>query len=76
MPIFGNVLQIIKKENGELELTPNNFKIYIDYNQKDKISRSLDENVFSVNPSIIQLGDTIYHPFISSNKVIVDLLEN
>jgi len=76
MPIFGNVVQIIKKENGELELTPNNFKIYIDYNQKDKISRSLDENVFSVNPSIIQLGDTIYHPFISSNKVIVDLLEN
>ena len=57
-------------------MTPNNFKIYLDYNQKNKINRSLDENVFTVNPSMIKSGDTIYHPFISSNKVIVDLLEN
>lgn len=76
MPIFGNVVQIIKKENGDLILTPNNFKINIDYNQKEKIKRALDENVFSVNSSLIKLGDTIYHPFISSNKVIVDLLRN
>ncbi len=76
MPIFGNVVQIIKKENGDLILTPNNFKINIDSNQKDKINRALDENVFTVNPSLIKLGDTIYHPFISSNKVIVDLLRN
>ena len=76
MPIFGNVVQVIKKENGDLILTPNNFKINIDYNQKEKIKRALDENVFSVNSSLIKLGDTIYHPFISSNKVIVDLLRN
>ena len=76
MPIFGNVVQIIKKENSDLILTPNNFKINIDYNQKEKINRALDENVFTVNPSLIKLGDTIYHPFISSNKVIVDLLRN
>ena len=76
MPIFGNVIQIIKKENGDLILTPNNFKINIDYNQKEKINRAIDENVFTVNPSLIKLGDTIYHPFISSNKVIVDLLRN
>jgi len=76
MPIFGNVVQIIKKENSDLILTPNNFKINLDYNQKEKINRALDENVFTVNPSLIKLGDTIYHPFISSNKVIVDLLRN
>ena len=76
MPIFGNVVQIIKKENGDLILTPNNFKINLDYNQKEKINRVLDENIFTVNPSLIKLGDTIYHPFISSNKVIVDLLRN
>ena len=76
MPIFGNVVQIIKKENGDLILTPNNFKINLDYNQKEKINRALDENIFTVNPSLIKLGDTIYHPFISSNKVIVDLLRN
>ena len=76
MPIFGNVIQIIKKENGDLILTPNNFKINIDYNQKEKINRAIDENVFTVNPSLIKLGDTIYHPFISSDKVIVDLLRN
>ena len=76
MPIFGNVVQIIKKENGDLILTPNNFKINLDYNQKEKINRALDENVFTVNPSLIKLGDTIYHPFISSNKVTVDLLRN
>ena len=76
MPIFGNVVQIIKKENSDLILTPNNFKINLDYNQKEKINRASDENVFTVNPSLIKLGDTIYHPFISSNKVIVDLLRN
>ena len=76
MPIFGNVVQILKKENGDLILTPNNFKINLDYNQKEKINRAVDENVFTVNPSLIKLGDTIYHPFISSNKVIVDLLRN
>ena len=76
MPIFGNVVQIIKKENGDLILTPNNFKINLDYNQKEKINRVLDENIFTVNPSLIKLGDTIYHPFISSNKVIVDLLRS
>ena len=76
MPIFGNVVQIIKKENGDLILTPNNFKINLDYNQKEKINRALDENVFTVNSSLIKLGDTIYHPFISSNKVTVDLLRN
>ena len=76
MPIFGNVVQIIKKENGDLILTPNNFQINLDYNQKEKINRALDENIFTVNPSLIKLGDTIYHPFISSNKVIVDLLRS
>ena len=76
MPIFGNVVQIIKKENGDLILTPNNFQINLDYNQKEKINRVLDENIFTVNPSLIKLGDTIYHPFISSNKVIVDLLRS
>jgi len=76
MPIFGNVVQIIKKENGDLILTPDNFKINLEYNQKEKINRALDENVFTINPSLIKLGDTIYHPFISSNKVIVDLLHN
>ena len=76
MPIFGNVVQIIKKENGDLILTPNNFKINLDYNQKEKINRALDENIFTVNPSLIKLVDTIYHPFISSNKVIVDLLRS
>ena len=76
MPIFGNVVQIIKKENGDLILTPNNFKINLDYNQKEKINRALDENVFTINPSLIKLGDTVYHPFITSNKVIVDLLRS
>ena len=76
MPIFGNVLQIIKKQNGDLIYTPDYFKINLDYNQKEKVNRVLDENVFTVNPSLIKLGDTIYHPFISSNKVIVDLLSN
>ena len=76
MPIFGNVVKIIKKENGDFVLHPNNFKINLDYNQKEKVNRAQDQNVFTVNPSLIKLGDTLYHPFISSNKVIVDLLEN
>ncbi len=76
MPIFGNVLQIIKKQNGDLIYTPDYFKINLDYNQKVKIKRDENENNFFVNPSIIKLGDTIYHPFISSTKVITDLLEN
>tara|TARA_B100000575_G_scaffold208651_1_gene169923 strand:+ start:92 stop:1333 length:1242 start_codon:yes stop_codon:yes gene_type:complete len=76
MPIFGNVLQIIKKQNGDLTYTPDYFKVNLDYNQKVKIKRDENENTFFVNPSIIKLGDTIYHPFISSTKVITDLIEN
>ena len=76
MPIYGNVVQIIKNSNGEIEVTPNIYKIIFDFKQKNKILRSEKENKFFINPSLIKFGDTIYSPFITSRKNTISLLEN
>ena len=76
MPIYGNVVQIIKNSNGEIEVTPNIYKIIFDFEQKNKILRSEKENKFFINPSLIKFGDTIYSPFITSRKNTISLLEN
>ena len=76
MPIYGNVLQIIKNSNGEIEVTPNKYKIVFDFEQKNIINRSETENKFFINPSLIKFGDTIYSPFITSRKNTISLLEN
>ena len=76
MPIYGNVVQIIKNSNGEIEVTPDRYKIIFDYDQKKIIHRSETENKFFINPSLIKYGDTIYSPFITSRKNTISLLEN
>ena len=76
MPIYGNVVQIIKNSNGEIVVTPNIYKIIFDFEQKNKILRSEKENKFFINPSLIKFGDTIYSPFITSRKNTISLLEN
>ena len=43
---FGNVLQI-KKSNGEIEVTPDIYKIVFDFEQKNTTFRSETENKFS-----------------------------
>jgi len=76
MPIYGNVVQIIKNSKGEIEVTPDRYKIIFDFNQKEKIYRSETENKFLINPSLIKFGDTLYSPFITSRKNTISLLEN
>ena len=76
MPIYGNVIQAIKKSNGDIEITPNTYKIVFDFEQKKQIDRSEIENNFSINPSLFKSGDTIYSPFITSRKNTIRLLEN
>ena len=76
MPIYGNVIQVIKNSKGEIEITPNIYKIIFDFEQKNKILRSETENKFFINPSLIKFGDTIYSPFITSIKNTTSLLKN
>ena len=76
MPIYGNVIQAIKKSNGDIEITPNTYKIVFDFEQKEQIDRSEIENNFYINPSLFKSGDTIYSPFITSRKNTISLLEN
>jgi len=76
MPIYGNVIQAVKKSNGDIEITPDKYKIDFDFEQKKHIDRSEIENNFSLNPSLFQSGDTIYSPFITSRKNTISLLEN
>ena len=76
MPIYGNVIQAIKKSNGDIEITPDTYKIVFDFEQKKPIHRSETENNFSLNPSLFNSGDTIYSPFISSRKNTISLIEN
>ncbi|MBL6678445.1 MAG: D-alanyl-D-alanine carboxypeptidase, partial [Flavobacteriaceae bacterium] len=76
MPIYGNVVQIIKDSNGEIEATPDKYKIVFDFEQRNIINRSETENKFFINPSLIKFRDTIYSPFITSRKNTTSLLEN
>ena len=76
MPIYGNVVQIIKNSSGEIEVTPDKYQIMFDFDQKKKIYRSEIENKFFINPSLIKFGDTIYSPFITSRKNTISLLES
>ena len=76
MPIYGNVIQVFKKSNGEIETIPDNFKINLDFKQKEKIYREETHNNFFINPSLIELGDTIYSPFIVSRKNTISLFKN
>ena len=76
MPIYGNVIQVVKKSNGDIEITPDKYKIVFNFEQKKQIDRSEIENNFSLNPSLFESGDTIYSPFITSRKNTISLLEN
>jgi len=76
MPIYGNVIKVIKKFNGEIETIPDDFKINFDFEQKEKIYREETGNNFFINPSLIELGDTLYSPFITSRKSTISFLKN
>ena len=76
MPIYGNVIQAVKKSNGDIEITPDTYKIVFDFEQKKQLDRSEKENNFSLNPSLFKSGDTLYSPFITSRKNTISLLEN
>ena len=75
MPIYGNVIQIVKLPDDSIEVSPDIFKITLNMEQKEKVSRDNKENNFFINPSLIKLGDTIYHPFITSRKNTINLLK-
>ena len=76
MPIYGNVIQIVKELNDSIKVTPNIFQVENNLKQKEKVYRDHQENNFSINPSLIRAGDTIYYPFITSRKITMNLLES
>ena len=75
MPIYGNVIQIVKLSNDSIEVSPDIFKMTLNMEQKEKVSRDNKENNFFINPSLIKFGDTIHHPFITSRKNTINLLK-
>ncbi len=76
MPIYGNVIQIVKELNDSIKVTPNIFLVDINLKQKEKVYRDNQENNFFINPSLIKAGDTIYYPFVTSRKITMNLLES
>ena len=75
MPIYGNVIQIVKEFNDSIKVTPDIFQVVNNLKQKEKVYRDHQENNFSVNPSLIRAEDTIYYPFVTSRKITMNLLE-
>ena len=75
MPIYGNVIQIVKESDDSIKITPDIFKVNMNLEQEEKVSRDDQENNFFINPSLIKIGDTIYHPFVTSRKITMNLLE-
>ena len=76
MPIYGNVIQIVKEFNDSIKVTPDIFQVVNNLKQKEKVYRDHQENNFSINPSLIKAGDTIYYPFVTSRKITMNLLES
>ena len=76
MPIYGNVIQVVKLLDSSIEVKPDIFKIITNLKQEEKLSRDHQENKFFINPSLIKVGDTIYHPFVTSRKITMNLLED
>ena len=75
MPIYGNVIQIVKLSDDSIKVSPDIFKMNLNMEQKEKVSRDDKENNFFINPSLIKVGDTIYHPFVTSRKNTINLLK-
>jgi len=75
MPLYGNVIQIVKELNDSIKVIPDIFKVYMNFYQEEKVSRDYKENNFLINPSLIKAGDTIYYPFVTSRKNTINLLE-
>ena len=75
MPIYGNVIQIVKLSDDSIKVSPDIFKMKLNMEQKEKVSRDDKENNFFINPSLIKVGDTIYHPFVTSRKNTINLLK-
>ena len=75
MPIYGNVIQIVKISYDSIKVSPDIFKMKLNIEQKEKVSRDNKENNFFINPSLIKVGDTIYHPFVTSRKNTINLLK-
>ena len=75
MPIYGNVIQIVKLSDDSIKVSPDIFKMKFNMEQKEKVSRDDKENNFFINPSLIKVGDTIYHPFVTSRKNTINLLK-
>jgi D-alanyl-D-alanine carboxypeptidase/D-alanyl-D-alanine-endopeptidase (penicillin-binding protein 4) len=75
MPIYGNVIQIVKLFDDSIKVSPDIFKMKLNMDQKEKVYRDDKENNFFINPSLIKVGDTIYHPFVTSRKNTINLLE-
>ena len=76
MPIYGNVIQVVKELNESIKVTPDIFQVDINFKQEEKVSRDHQENNFFINPSLIKVGDTIYYPFVTSRKNTINLIEN
>ncbi len=76
MPLYGNVIQIVKLSDESIKVSPEIFKVTMNLQQNEKVSRDNKENNFIINPSLLKVGDTIYHPFITSRKNTINLLEN
>ena len=76
MPIYGNVIQIVKEFNDSIKVTPDIFQVVNNLKQKEKVYRDHQENNFFINPSLIKTGDTIYYPFVTSRKITMNLLES
>ena len=76
MPIYGNVIQIVKESDDSIKVTPDIFKVDMDFYLEEKVFRDHQENNFFINPSLIKAGDTIYYPFVTSRKNTINLLES
>ena len=75
-PFSGNVVQFTKPKGQPIVSTPSIFTLQDSLVLNTSFQRALHRNHFYVNPNRITSADTLYTPFIPSEKTTHALMEN
>jgi len=73
-PIYGNTIQVFET-NGSTRMIPESLeKLMALDTLGQNLNRKRSKNLFYLNPQKLIEGDTLYHPFITSDSLFVQLL--
>ena len=74
-PVYGNVVRGTITQDKIWQSEPDYFPVQKSLFQQNRLFRDLSENRFYINPTRLIPGDTVFVPFITSEKLTAEFLE-